>query len=197
MGCKSPHGQTDLLVSTGGSPGLGRGVDLGQVAKGSLEVCRLNSSGSTGQCGNAVQPIDICAPGVQTDCRATVNRNKRLPSCCWGVWRSREKPGKSPRPHLVHLANEHLACSHTFPHPVARTQASLHQEGPTAAEDAPATCVRLRSCPLPQVSWPGFLPRAAPEAHPSLLKPLVPGGLLGKRDNGTIMCSWKALRMQQ
>lgn len=63
---------------------MGRGVDLGQVAKGSLEVCRLNSSGSTGQCGNAVQPIDICAPGVQTDCRATVNRNKRLPSCCWG-----------------------------------------------------------------------------------------------------------------
>lgn len=176
---------------------MGRGVDLGQVAKGSLEVCRLNSSGSTGQCGNAVQPIDICAPGVQTDCRATVNRNKRLLSCCWGCGGAEKIRARARG--LTWCTWQMSAWLALTPFP-ARWPGPRHRCTKRALQQLKMLLPHVSGCrpaPLPQVSWPGFPPRAAPEAHPSLLKPLTPGGLLGKRDHGTIMCSWKALRMQQ
>ena len=82
-GCKTRMSDSPACQHWG-QPWLGQRCGLGVSGQGSLEVCRLNSSGNPGQCGNSPQPIDICTPGVQTDCRATVNRNKRLPSCCWG-----------------------------------------------------------------------------------------------------------------
>lgn len=70
--------------------------------------------------------------------------------------------GKSPRPHLVHLANERLACSHNFPAwwpgPWHRcTKRDLHQLKillPHVSGCLPAPCPKFLGLAFsPELSW--------------------------------------------